>query len=78
MSMTLQGKARVRRVGNGLCIPIPTREARADGIAEGDEVSFIIIRPDPIPASAFGAGKKFLKGADLQALMDEDRGRAEE
>jgi hypothetical protein len=71
--MVLQGEARVRRVGNGLCVPLPTRQAKTEGIRPGDVVHFIVSRPRPIPASAFGAARKYLKDVDLQALMDQDR-----
>ena len=72
--MTIQGEAKVRRVGNGLCVPLPTRQANADGIRAGDTVHFVISRPRPIPAAAFGAGRKYLRGVDLQAAADSDRG----
>ena len=75
--MTLQGRAKVRRVGNSLCVPLPMREARADGIRVGDEVEYIILRPRRIPAAAFGSARKYLKNVSLQKAMDEDRGAAE-
>ena len=72
MTMALQGRARVRRVGNGLCVPLPTREAREDGIKAGDIVEFIVTRPTPIRPEAFGIAKKYFRGFTTQQLMDEE------
>lgn len=77
MRMTLEGKAKVRRVGNGLCLPLPARELRAEGIAEGDTVDYIVMKPRRRDPNVFGAARKYLEGANLQKLMDEDRGTAE-
>lgn len=73
MSMVLQGRAKVRRVGNGLCVPLPSREARQDGIEEGAVVEFIVHRPRRRDPRAFGSVRKAFEGVDLQRLMDEDR-----
>jgi len=73
MRMTLQGQAKVRRVGNGLCVPLPKRALDNEGIKEGDEVVFFVYKPRPPGKSLFGAARELLAGVDLQALADEDR-----
>ena len=76
--MTIQGEAKIRRVGNGLCIPLPTKEVKAEGLKEGALVHYTIIRPGRINPKALGSAHRFLKGVDLQELMDQDRGPPEE
>lgn len=73
MSMTLQGQSKIRRVGNGLCLPLPTRELRGEGIREGDLVEYVLMKPRPRDPRAFGSLRKYFRGVDLQKLMDEDR-----
>ena len=71
MAMTLQGRAKVRRVGNGLCVPIPTKEARAEGIKEGTEVDFIVLRPQKRDPTVFGSARHLLKGRTFDEFMAE-------
>ena len=78
MTMTVQGRARVRRVGNGLCVPLPTRDLREEGIREGDEVDYIVMKPTKPDPKAFGSLKRYFEGVDLQQLMDEDRAPIED
>jgi antitoxin component of MazEF toxin-antitoxin module len=73
MVVALQGSAKVRRLGNGHCLPLPTKDMRAEGIREGDEVVFTVVKPRPINPKAFGSLRKYLRGIDLQRLADEDR-----
>lgn len=73
MPMTLEGKAKVRRVGNGLCIPLPTKASRDEGIQLGDEVRFLVFKPRPRDSKVFGSLRKYFRGVDLDKLMDEDR-----
>lgn len=78
MTMTLQGEATIRRVGNGLCLPLPTKDLKAEGLEEGSRVRYIVLPPGGLDPASFGSGHKYLKGVDLQRLMDEDRGPAED
>ena len=62
-------KARVRRIGNSLGIIIPSEEASANGLAEGDSVEIEVSRR----ASArelFGTAKF---GRSAQEIKDEAR-----
>lgn len=78
MVVTLQGEAKIRRVGNGLCLPLPTKNVKAEGFKAGSTVRYIIMRPGGINPAAFGSAHKYLKDVDLQKLMDEDRGPSED
>lgn len=73
MSMSVQGQGKIRRVGNGLCLPLPTRDLREEGIKNGDLVDYVVFRVRKRDPRSFGMARKLLRGVDLQALMDEDR-----
>lgn len=72
MTVTLQGRAKVRRVGNGLCLPIPTKQAKAEGIKAGTEVDFIVSRPQKRDPKVFGSARKYFQGIDFDEFMKED------
>jgi antitoxin component of MazEF toxin-antitoxin module len=62
-------KTEVRRVGNSLGLLIPSKQAKKDGIAEGDGV---MVRITPIPSKSrfFGAARNLPGG---QSVKDEER-----
>lgn len=78
MSVTVQGRARIRKVGNGLCLPLPRKALRGDHIDVGDEVEYIILKPRRAREAVFGAARKYFEGVRLQDLADEDRASTEE
>jgi antitoxin component of MazEF toxin-antitoxin module len=62
-------QAKVRRVGNSLSVVIPSDEARAQKISEGDVVE-LEIKKKVSPNQLFGS-LKFSKSS--QEMKDEDR-----
>lgn len=70
MTMTIEGEARIRRVGNGLCIPLPVRAVRDEGLKEGSLVHYVVLPAGGLNPAAFGSAHHILKGIDLQAEMD--------
>ncbi|HLE47012.1 MAG TPA: hypothetical protein VI818_01850 [Candidatus Thermoplasmatota archaeon] len=72
MAMTMEGSAKIRRVGNGLCLPLPTKQVREEGLHEGDQVDFIVMKRRRLNPRAFGSVPDLVPhGKTLEQVIDE-------